>query len=94
MGVVKQSFMTHTSMTWVGFKEEVLTHLSDTPKLVQLAYKITSNTGKMSYLNNAVDWDTALTCLCAKVKMVRIHAVRMEIKNIVSFHDLLPKKRL
>ena len=82
----KRSFTANTSMTWVKFEEEVVTRLDDdTPKPIQIAYKSTGDTGKLTHLKNVVDWDDVLTHLCAKMKMAHKHAVQVEIKNVVSF---------
>jgi hypothetical protein len=90
MGTTKRSFTAHTSMLWKDFEDKVLRQLDDTPKPVKLAYKIPGDKGKMSRLENYVDWDSALTRLCAKIKKART-LVGVEVKNTVSSHDLISK---
>jgi len=92
MSTAKRTFTAHTSMTWQEFKDEVSMRLGDdTPKPIQLAYKICGDVGRMSVLNNVVDWDSALTRVCTKVKTVRRRPVSLDVKNTVSSYDLLTR---
>ncbi|KAH8977708.1 hypothetical protein EDB86DRAFT_2817057 [Lactarius hatsudake] len=50
-------------------------------KPIKLVYKISGDTGRLSVLNNVVDWDSAITCVCNKIKTVRKRAVCLEVKN-------------
>ena len=84
-GNVKRTFTANTSIRWQVLVDEVMINLGDSPKPVQLTCKVTGDTGRMSHLNNVVDWDTILTRLINKVKTARTHAVSLEIKNVVSF---------
>ena len=84
-GTAKRTFTAHTSVRWQVLVDEIMINLGNSPKPVQLVCKITGDTGRMSHLNNVVDWDTILTRLITKVKAARTHAVSLEVKNVVSF---------
>jgi hypothetical protein len=89
VSAAKRTFKGHTSMLWKEFEDHVLRILGDdTPKPIQLTYKITGDTRKMSFLNNEVDWNIAISCVHAKVKAAHKHPVSLEVKNVVSFYSL------
>jgi hypothetical protein len=85
----KKSFTAHTALTWDKFSNDVSIRLGDdTPKPIQLAYRISGESGKMIVLDNVVEWDDALMRICAKIKAARKHAVNLEVKNLVSVCEL------
>ena len=67
-GTAKRTFTAHTSMTWQILVKTIMINLGDSPKAIQLVCKVTGDTGRISHLNNIVDWDMILTHLITKVK--------------------------
>ncbi|KAH8977576.1 hypothetical protein EDB86DRAFT_2837683 [Lactarius hatsudake] len=93
-GAAKRTFTAHTSMTWKEFEDEVLLRFGDdTLKPIKLVYKISGDTGRLSVLNNVVDWDSAITCVCNKIKTVRKRAVCLEVKNAAKPPPKVPKEK-
>ena len=83
--VAKSWLEAHTAMTWSEFEREVLKRLDGAVMPVQLAYRISSDTGMMSYLKDDTDWADAIRRLEAKIPLARKHAVSIDIRNLVSF---------
>jgi hypothetical protein len=51
---------------------------------VELAYKVTGDTGRASYLKNEDDFRSAMGRLCQKANNARSPTVCLEIRNIIS----------
>jgi len=83
--VAKSRLEAHTAMTWSEFEREVLKRLDGAVMPVQLAYRISGDTGMMSYLKDDADWADAIRRLEAKIPLTRKHAVSIDIRNLVSF---------
>jgi hypothetical protein len=81
--VAKSLLKAHSAMSWSEFKQEVLKHLDGAVFPVQLAYWLSGDTGKMSYLKDSSDWSEALHRLDVKVPTTCKNAVSMEVRNLV-----------
>lgn len=90
--VAKQLFKAHSALSWNEFEREVLKRLDGAVLPVQLAYKLSCDTGKMSYLKDDTDWADALRRLDEKAPGRRKNAVSMEVRNLVSLSGLLTTK--
>jgi hypothetical protein len=62
----------------------VLVYLENATGRVELAYKLTGDSGRASQLKNDDDFKAAMARLCQKVGNARSRAVGLEIRNIVS----------
>lgn len=82
--VAKSLLKAHSAMSWGEFEREVLKHLDGAVLPVQLAYRLSSDTGKMSYLKDDTDWADALRRLDVKAPAAHKNAVSMEVRNLVS----------
>lgn len=82
--VAKSLFKAHSAMSWDECQREVLKYLDGAVLPVELAYKLSCDTGKMLYLKSDVDWADALSRLDAKAPGRRKNAVSMEVRNLVS----------
>lgn len=87
--MAKRVFKAHSALTWSSFEKEVLKRLDDTVMPVQLAYRLSGDVGKHSFLNNEADWESALGRLDAKITSARKHAVSVEVRNMVSLNENL-----
>ena len=45
--------------------------------------RVSGDIGKMSYLKDDADWESALACIDSKVPLARKNAVSIEIRNLV-----------
>ena len=83
--VPKKSFTAHTPMDWKVFRSEVVVHLGNTPKLIELVFKVCGDSQeKWTLLECHSEWDKAITHICARMAGVRKNPVAIEIKNTVS----------
>lgn len=82
--VAKNVFNAHSAMKWDEFERKVLKSLDGVVLPVQLAYRVSGDTGKMSYLKDEADWVSALTRIDAKVPLARKNPVSIEVRNLVS----------
>lgn len=80
-GNAKREFSAETDTCWKDFRSCVLGFLENMS--VELAYKITGDTGKASHLKTEADFTSAMVRLCQKATTACTRAVGMEIKNIV-----------
>ena len=71
-------------MAWEKIEKEVLKNLDGVVLPVQLAYRVSGDVGKMSYLKDEADWESALARLDSKVPLARKNPVSIEIRNLVS----------
>ena len=79
----KSVFQAHSAMGWEEFRKEVLKRLRDTVLPVQLAFRVSGVSGKLSYLNDKADWESALNSVNTKITTARKNAVSLEVRNIV-----------
>ncbi|KAI9436697.1 hypothetical protein H4582DRAFT_2078387 [Lactarius indigo] len=79
---IKHTFNAHTDMKWHEFLDEVHRHFERLRSEVRVGYRISGDTGAMSYLSSEYDWNDALARLMGKVRSARTRAVSMEIKNM------------
>jgi hypothetical protein len=82
--VAKSLLKAHSAMSWNEIEHRVLKLLEGAVLPVQLAYKLSGDTRKMTYLKGDSDWAEALRCLDARARVVRKNAVSMEVRNLVS----------
>ncbi|KAI9452633.1 hypothetical protein BJY52DRAFT_1226005 [Lactarius psammicola] len=78
----KSVFQAHSAMGWEEFRKEVLKRLRDTVLPVQLAFRVSGVSGKLSYLNDEADWESALNSINTKITTARKNAVSLEVRNI------------
>jgi hypothetical protein len=83
-GDAKREFTAETDILWDDFRRRILLYLENVNGSVELAYKITGDTGKASHLKNEDDFRSAMGRLCQKANNARSRAVCLEIRNIVS----------
>lgn len=83
-GDAKREFNAETDIPWEDFRRRVLVHLEDANGPVELACKVTGETGRASHLKNEDDFKSAMGRLCQKANNARSRAVCLEIRNIVS----------
>ena len=70
-------------MAWGEIEKLVLKNLDGVVLLVQLAYRVSGDIGKMSYLKDDADWESMLARIDSKVPLARKNAVSIEIRNLV-----------
>lgn len=83
-GEAKHEFTAETDITWDDFRSRVLVHLDNAMHAVQLACKVSGDTGKLSHLNNVDDFNATIERLRQRAYNARTRAVCLEVKNIVS----------
>ena len=71
-------------MPWGDFADRAKAYLDGTPKPIELAYKISGETGKPVVLAFQDDFETAMERVCTKAVHARTKAVSIEVKNLVS----------
>jgi hypothetical protein len=71
-------------MCWEDFECRVLGYLENATRKVELAYKVTGDSGRASQLKNEEDFKAAMARLCQKAGNARSRVVGLEIRNIVS----------
>ncbi|KAH9011760.1 hypothetical protein EDB84DRAFT_1569547 [Lactarius hengduanensis] len=81
-GKIKHTFNAQTDMKWRDFLEEVRRHFDRPCSEIQVGYRISGETGAMSYLASEYDWNNAIAQLLGKVRSARTRAVSMEVKNM------------
>ncbi|KAH9038163.1 hypothetical protein EDB84DRAFT_1560452 [Lactarius hengduanensis] len=81
-GKIKHTFNAQTDMKWHDFLEEVRRHFDRPCSEIQVGYRISGETGAMSYLASEYDWNNAIAQLLGKVRSARTRAVSMEVKNM------------
>lgn len=79
----KREFSAVTDMSWMEFRHQVVLHLDSNVNPVELAYKVSGDTGKASHLKNEADFEMAIGRVYQRASSARTRAVSMEIKNIV-----------
>ena len=82
--VAKNVFNGHSAMKWNDFERWVLRNLDGIVLPVQLAYRVSGDVGKMSFLKDKVDWTTVLACIDTKVLLAHKNPVSIEVRNLVS----------
>ena len=82
-GHAKREFSAVTDMSWMDFRRQVFLHLDSNGVPVELAYKVSGDTGKASHLQNEADFETVIGRVYQRASSARTRAVSMEIKNIV-----------
>lgn len=82
-GHAKREFSAVTDMSWMEFRHQVISHLDSHGDPVELAYKVSGDTGKASHLKNEGDYEMAIGRVYQRASNARTRAVGMEIKNIV-----------
>lgn len=82
--VAKNIFNAHSAMKWDEFERKVLKNLDGVVLPVQLAYRVSGDIGKMSYLKDEEDWVSALARIDVKVPQARKNPVSLEVQNLVS----------
>ena len=80
----RREFTAETDIPWEDFQRRILLYLENANGPVELACKVTGDTGKASHLKNEDDFKSAMGRLCHKANNARSRAVCLEIKNIVS----------
>ena len=73
----------HSAMAWGEIEKLVLKNLDGVVLLVQLAYRVSGDIGKMSYLKDDADWESALARIDSKVPLARRNGVSIKIRNLV-----------
>lgn len=82
-GHAKREFSAVTDMSWMEFRHQVVSHLDSNGDPVELAYKVSGDTGKASHLKNEDDFEMAIGRVNQRASNARTRAVSMEIKNMV-----------
>lgn len=82
--VAKNTVRAHSAMTWNEMEKLVLKNLDGVVLPVQLAYRVSGDIGKMSFLKDNTDWEAALARIDSKVPLARKNPVSVEIRNLVS----------
>ena len=59
-GYTKHEFSAVTDMSWMEFHHQVVSHLDGNGDPVELAYKVSGNTGKASHPKNKADFEMAI----------------------------------
>lgn len=94
LSVAKNVFKAHSAMKWNEFEQKVLKNLDGVILPVQLAYRVSGDLGKMSYLRDEEDWVSALAHIDTKVPLARKNPVSLEVRNLVSVDNDSPEKWL
>ena len=63
-GEAKCEFSVDTDITWKEFQGRILTYLDNVDQTIQLACKLSGESGKASYLSNSDDFDVVIGRLC------------------------------
>ncbi|KAI9431294.1 hypothetical protein BJY52DRAFT_1232177 [Lactarius psammicola] len=58
---------------------------------IQLAFRVSGVSGKLSYLNNEADWESALNSVNTKITTARKNAVSLEVRNIAKLSSKVSK---
>ena len=82
-GHAKREFSAVTDMSWMEFHCQVVSHLDANGDPVELAYKVSGDTGKASHLKNKADFEMAIGRVYQRASAARTRAVSMEVKNMV-----------
>ncbi|EGO22327.1 hypothetical protein SERLADRAFT_440352 [Serpula lacrymans var. lacrymans S7.9] len=78
----KMDFEATTDMDWVQFRRQVFNLLDGPEQDIQLAYKLSGDTGKPSHMNNHHDFTAVMDRLVNKARVAQTRVVMLEIKNI------------
>ena len=81
---IKQTFTAQTNKTWIEFSEEAYHYFAAPHSEVMLGFWFGRETGRWSYLQHEEEWTKALVQLHKKIRSVKLVAVAMQIKNMVS----------
>jgi hypothetical protein len=71
-------------MVWDEFTERAYSHFDKPRNNVRLGYRVKGDTGAMSHLTCAYDWEYALDCVKERVIAACTRAVCMELRDMVS----------
>ena len=80
---MKREFSAETDISWEGFRNRMIGYLAPNSTF-DLAYKLSSDSGKASQLNSAEEFKTAMERLYHRASNARTRAVSLEIQNMVS----------
>ena len=81
--MAKNIVRAHSAVAWGEIERLVLKNLDGVMLPVQLAYRVSGDIGKMSYLKDNADWKSTLARIDSKVPLARRNAVSIEIRNLV-----------
>ena len=84
LSVAKNVFNGHSAMKWIEFERQVLKNLDGVVLPVQLAYQVSGDVRKMSYLKDKADWMAVLARIDTKVLLAHKNPVSIEVRNLVS----------
>ncbi|EGN96715.1 hypothetical protein SERLA73DRAFT_154179 [Serpula lacrymans var. lacrymans S7.3] len=87
----KMDFEATTDMDWVQFRRQVFNLLDGPEQDIQLAYKLSGDTGKPSHMNNHHDFTAVMDRLVNKARVAQTRVVMLEIKNILKAFKQLEK---
>ena len=82
--IAKNVFNVHSTMTWGEAERKILKNLDGVVLPVQLAYWVSGDIGKMTYLRTEANWVSALGCIDTKIPLARKNPVSIEVRNIMS----------
>ena len=82
-GHARREFCAVTDMSWIEFRHRVVSYLDSNDNPVELAYKVSGDTGKAYLLKNEADFEMAIGQVYQRASSARTRAVGMEIKNMV-----------
>jgi hypothetical protein len=80
----RREFTAETDIPWEDFRRRVFLYLENANRPVELACKVTGDTGRALHLKSEDDFKSAMGRLCHKANNARSRAVCLEIRNIVS----------
>ncbi len=71
-------------MMWENFHEKVLQYLEKAMGEIELACKVSGDTGGAIQMKSEADFKAIMDRVCQRAQNARTRAVSLEIKNIVS----------
>ena len=77
--VAKNVFNMHSAMTWDEVEWKILKNLDGVVLLVQLAYRVSGDIGKMTYLKVEVDWVSALGRIDTKIPLACKNPISIKV---------------
>ena len=81
---VKHTFAAQSVMSWLDFQDKVLEHFTRWHDDVSIGYWFGGEAGPVSPVDCEADWKITMAQLQDKLLGAQMHAVSMEVKNLVS----------
>jgi hypothetical protein len=83
-GEGRRDFSGETDMMWEIFYKKVLQYLEKATGEIELACKVSGETGGATQMKSEADFKAIMDRVCQRAQNARTRAVGLEIKNIVS----------